>query len=74
MTAFVGFNPSETYTSAQRISSGKGWALGNIVRDQAGNEWIYVQAGASCPQYNIVRVLTSAQTAAPLASAGTVGS
>lgn len=73
MTIQIGFNPSDTLTSAERLASGKGWAPGNITRDQNGNEWIYVQAGSAIPQNNIVRVLASAHQAAPFSSAGVAG-
>jgi hypothetical protein len=73
MTVQCGVNPSETLTSAERIASGKGWAPGDIARDHAGNEWLYVQSGVAIPQNVIVRVLASANQAVPFASAGVNG-
>lgn len=72
MTTQIGFNPAETLTSAENISSGKGWAIGDITRDYRGFEWIYVQASVALPQNNLVRVLASG-TAAPWTSAGAAG-
>ena len=63
----------QTLTSADRLASGKGWAPGNIAVDQNGNEWIFVQASAALPQNNLVRVLASANQAAPFTSAGVNG-
>lgn len=73
MTIQVGFNPSETLTSAERLASGKGWAAGSIARDQLGYEWLFVQASAAIPQYQVIRVLASANQAAPFTSAGVSG-
>lgn len=72
MTIQIGFNPADTLTSAENISSGKGWAIGDLTRDHAGNEWIYVQAGVAIPQNQLVRVAASG-TAAPWTSAGAAG-
>lgn len=72
MTVQIGFDPSDTVTSANRTTMGKGFSLGTIVKDHKGQEWTYVQAGAAVPQYNIVRVLASG-TAAPWTSAGLSG-
>src|SRR5574338_369617 len=69
----VGFDPSSTYTSAERLATGKGWAPGSTVHDANGNEWIYVQAGSAIPQNNLVRVLASANQANPFTSAGVLG-
>lgn len=73
MTIQAGFDPSQTYTSAERLTTGKGWAPGSVVRDRLGNEWLFVQAGAACPQNNLIRVLASANQAAPFTSAGVAG-
>ena len=69
----AGFDPSSTYTSAERLATGKGWAPGSVANDKDGNEWIFVQAGSAIPQYNICRVLASATQAAPFTSAGVNG-
>lgn len=73
MTIQIGFDPSQTLTSAERLASGRGWAPGNIAVDETGNEWIFVQAGAAIPQYNVVRVLASANQATVFTSAGVAG-
>jgi hypothetical protein len=73
MTIQIGFDPSETLTSAERLASGKGWAAGNVASDQNGNEWLFVQAGAAIPQNNLVRVLASANQATVFTSAGVSG-
>jgi hypothetical protein len=76
MTGFAGFNPAETHTSAERIRSGKAWALGNVVRDHNYNEWMYVQASAATSQYAIVAVKATGHLVNPFASAevgGTAG-
>jgi hypothetical protein len=72
MTVQVGFDPSQTYTSAENLTSGRGWARGSRVTDYRNQEWIYVQAGTAIPQNNVVRVHASA-TAAPWTSAGMLG-
>lgn len=69
----IGFDPSSTYTSAERLATGKGWAPGNVAEDRNGNEWIFVQASAAIPQNQLVRVLASANQAAPFTSAGVAG-
>jgi len=69
----IGFDPSVTFTSAERLATGKGWAPGNITEDRNGNEWIFVQAGAACPQNQLIRVLASANQATPFTSAGAAG-
>lgn len=68
----IGFDPSDTITSANRIVTGKGFSIGTTVVDHRGYEWIYVQAGAAIPQNNLVRVLASG-TASPWTSAGAAG-
>ncbi len=73
MSIQVGFDPSETLTSAERLATGKGWAPGNIAKDQNGNEWIFVQAAAAIGQNLLVRVLSSANQAVPWVSAGVAG-
>ena len=72
MTIQIGFDPSDTVTSANRTTMGKGFSLGTLVTDHKGQEWTYVQAGSAIPQYNLVRVLASG-TAAPWTSAGITG-
>lgn len=69
----IGFDPSVTLTSAERLATGKGWAPGNVAEDFHGNEWIFVQAGAACPQNQLIRVLASANQATPFTSAGVAG-
>lgn len=69
----IGFDPSEALTSAERLATGKGWAPGNVAVDQKGNEWLFIQAGGAIPQYNIVRVLASANQAVVFSSAGVSG-
>lgn len=73
MTIQIGFDPSQTLTSAERLTTGKGWAPGDISVDHAGNQWLFVQAGAACPQNQLIRVLASAHQAAPFTSAGVAG-
>jgi hypothetical protein len=73
MTIQIGFDPANTLTSAERLSSGKGWAPGSIARDRNGNEWMFVQAGAAVPQNTVVRVLASAHQAVVFSSAGIGG-
>lgn len=73
MSIQIGFDPSQTQTSAERLTTGKGWAPGSVVHDRRGNEWLFVQAGSAIPQNNLVRVLASANQAAPFASAGAAG-
>lgn len=73
MTNISGFDPSQTLTSAERLATGKGWAPGSIAMDRKGNEWVFVQAGGAIPQYNVVRVLASANQAVVFTSAGLGG-
>jgi len=73
MTFQIGFDPSQTYTSAERLATGKGWAPGSVTTDRLGNEWLFVQASAAIPQYQVIRVLASANQAAPFTSAGVAG-
>lgn len=73
MTIQIGMDPSVTLTSAERLTTGKGWAPGSIARDRLGNEWIFVQASAALPQNKLVRVLASAHQAAAFTSAGVAG-
>ena len=73
MTIQAGMNPAETLTSAERIASGKGYSAGDIVTDGNGNRCLYVQARGPVPQYNIVRVLASANQAVVFTSAGVGG-
>jgi hypothetical protein len=72
MTALIGFNPAETLTSAQQVTSGKGFGLGDRATDHNGNDWIYVQASAAIPQYNVAVVFASA-TARTFSSANVAG-
>lgn len=73
MTYVIGMDPATVLTSAERLTTGKGWAPGTIGRDRSGNEWIYVQAGAALPQNKLTRVLASAHQAFPFTSAGIAG-
>ena len=73
MTIQIGFDPSVTLTSAERLATGKGWAPGNIATDRRGNEWLFVQAGAACPQNQLIRVLSPNSQATPFTSAGVAG-
>ena len=73
MTIQIGFDPSQTQTSAERLTTGKGWAPGSVVTDRKGNEWLFVQASTALPKNNIIRVLASANQAAPFTSAGIAG-
>ena len=54
MTAFVGANTADTYTSTQLTTGGKGFGLGDRYVDASGNEWLFVQASAAIAQYDVV--------------------
>jgi hypothetical protein len=65
MTVQIGANPAETLTSAERITSGKGWSPGDRYTDHQGYEWVYVKAGATPVAQNyLVKILSNFETTA----------
>lgn len=68
MTFTIGFNPNETFTSAQLVNEGKGFGLGDVVTDSVGNEFIFVTAGAAIDANAAVQ-FTSAYSATHLTTA-----
>ena len=67
----VGVDTSLTLTSAE-LTQGKGYSIGNRFTDYQGNEWVYVIAGGSIPQYQVVTIFASC-TAVNFSSAAVIG-
>jgi hypothetical protein len=65
MASLIGMNISETYTSEELRNQGKGFGLGDRTEDNAGNEFVFVQASAAIALGDVVS-LTRANAAANL--------
>jgi hypothetical protein len=68
MTYAIGMNVNETYTAAQLANEGKGFAIGDTVTDNVGNEFVFVVAGAAIDANAAVQY-TSAYSATHLTTA-----
>lgn len=67
MTIQIGFDVTDSYT-ADQLTQGKGWAVGDVVSDQAGREYMFVSASAAIAAGDVVQ-LTAAHAAAGLTTA-----
>jgi len=63
MTAFFGASPSVTYTEAEIVAGGKGFALGDRYVDAAGNGWVFVQADGAITGPGFVCTISEAYQA-----------
>lgn len=55
MSAQIGYDLTRAYTS-QDITDGRGFGLGDLFTDHAGNMYVYAQASNSITQYDAVAI------------------
>ena len=55
MAYVIGGKDNSTITSAE-LTQGKGFTVGNRRTDEAGQQWVYIQASASLTQYDAVAI------------------
>lgn len=63
----MGARTDTTYSSAE-MAQGKAFGVGDSYEDAAGNEWVFVQAGAAITTYSVVSV-DSTYLAQPITNA-----
>lgn len=54
--AMIGPDLTNVITSAQMLTDGKGFGVGDRYTDQSGNTWVFVQATGSITQYDAIRI------------------
>lgn len=70
MTAMVGANVTNSWTSAELVASGVGFAVGDQFCDHNGKRYVFVKASANIAQYDVVTYDETYQTTvAPLGTA-----
>lgn len=68
MTNQIGMNFNEVYTAAELATIGRGFGLGDLGTDSAGNQYVYVVAGGAIAAGDVVQ-FTSAYSATSLTTA-----